>query len=170
MKLYPHPTRSNSTAGYILLEVMLAIMLYGMCVVALIRQLGRTSMNAMETQMDSRVLIRLDSKLTEYHKMSNLAEFENQKLPASEKDELGIWTEVEVQKLEGMQTSGQNGGAGQELQQMYKVIVRAFYTVDWKSDPIMVDAEMWRYLPLYRTQGVTTNGTPAGQANPTPTR
>jgi hypothetical protein len=160
-----YPSR-RQTGGYILLEVMLAIMLYGMCVVALIRQLGRTSMNAMETQMDSRVLIRLDSKLTEYHKMNNLSEYENQKLPPSEKDDLGIWTEVEVQKLEGLQTTGQNGGAGQELQQMYKVIVRAFYTVDWKSDPIMADAEMWRYLQLYRTQGVTTNGAPAGQQPP----
>lgn len=168
MKILPLTAFHRRQHGYILLEVMLALTLYGTCVVALIRQLGRSSMNAAEAQMDSRVLIRLDSRLTEFHKMSNLAEFENNPPERTQPDELGIWTEVEVRKIEDLKTAGQNGNAGQDLQNMYSVTVRAFYKVDWKPDPIMVDAEMWRYLPLYRTQGAAMNGgTAPGQPQPT---
>ncbi len=158
-----HRQRQRQSQGYILLEVMLALMLYGVCVVALIKALGRSSMLAVESQMDSRLLIRLESRLTEFHKMNNLAEWEG-KTDTSDPDYLGVWTVTEVTRIEDLKTAGQNGGAGQELQQMYRVNVKAYYVVDWKSEPEMEEAESWRYLPLYRSQGNVQNGTQPGAA------
>jgi Tfp pilus assembly protein PilV len=162
LKNLPNARRNS---GYILLEVMLALMLYGTCVVALIRQLGLSSMNAMESQMDSRVMIRAESRLTEFHKMPNLAEYENRPPEVSDMDAMGIWTEAQVTKIENLKSAGQNGNAGQDLAQMYRISVRALYNVSWKSDPVTLEAEMWRYLPLYRPQGTAMNG---GSANGQP--
>jgi Tfp pilus assembly protein PilV len=144
------------------MEAMLALMLFGMCAVSLMKALAKSSKLAVETQMDSRLLIRLESKLTEFHKMNNIAEWEG-KTENSDPDELGVWTTTEVTRMEDLKTSGQQGNAGQDVQQMYRVYVKAFYTVDWKSEPEMVDAQCWRYAPLYRTQGAAQNGTPGQQ-------
>jgi hypothetical protein len=157
-------TKRRQPAGYLLLEVMLAIGLYGFCVTALMKALTKSSMLAVETQLDSRVLIRLDSKMTQFHKMNNLAEWEGKTDPDSGPDAMNIWTSVDVTRIEDLKTTGQNGGAGQELRDMYKVVVKAFYQVDWKTEPEVMQTECWRYLPLYRTQGSTANGTaPGGQ-------
>jgi hypothetical protein len=150
--------------GFVLWEAMLALILFGVVSVALIKTLARTSQLAVESQMDVRMLVRLQSKLTEFSKMSNLAEWDGQ-VETTDPDELGVWTVTSVSRIEDLKTE-----EGQELQQMYKVVVQAYYHVGWKSEPEMIDAVTWRYLPLYRT---TTGGgapAPATPAPPTPSR
>ncbi|MBP7949870.1 MAG: prepilin-type N-terminal cleavage/methylation domain-containing protein [Verrucomicrobiales bacterium] len=133
--------------GFTLLEMLLALTLFGMAVVPLVRALARTSQMAVESQMDARMQMRLQSKLTEISKLTNLAEWDGQ-TQTTEADELGVWTVTQVEQMKQITNED-----GQEVTQLYRIYVQAFYHVDWKTEPEMMDAEIWRYQPLYRTQG-----------------
>ena len=137
----------RSDRGFTMLEMLLALTLFGMAVVPLVRALARTSQMAVESQMDARMQLRLQSKLTEISKLTNLAEWDGQS-QQTEPDELGVWTVTQVEQMKEVKNED-----GQEVTQLYRIYVQAFYHVDWKTEPEMMDAEVWRYQPLYRTQG-----------------
>lgn len=138
---------SRKPNGFTLLEMLLALTLFGMAAVPLIKLLARSSQMAVESQMDARMQLRLQSRLTEISKLTNLAEWDGQS-QTSERDELGVWTETQVEQMKEIKNED-----GQEVTQLYRIYVKAFYHVDWKPEPVMVDGEIWRYQPLYRTQG-----------------
>ena len=137
----------RSQHGFTMLEMLLALTLFGMAVVPLVRALARTSQMAVESQMDARMQLRLQSKLTEISKLTNLAEWDGQS-QRTEPDELGVWTVTQVEQMKEIKNED-----GQEVTQLYRIYVQAFYHVDWKTEPEIMDAEVWRYQPLYRTQG-----------------
>ena len=127
------------------MEMMFALILFGMSAVGLIRALARTSQLAAESQMDVRMLLRLQSRLTEISKLTDITPWKD-KSETSTPDELGVWTETIVEEMKDLKNED-----GQELTQMYRIYVKAFYTVEWQKDPVMMDAEVWRFAPLYRT-------------------
>lgn len=137
---------------------MLALALFGMSAVGLIKALARTSQLAVESQMDVRMLLRLQSRLTEISKLTDITPWKD-KSETSQPDDLGVWTVTSVEEMKDIKNED-----GQELTQMYRVYVKAFYTVEWQKEPIMMDAEVWRYAPLYRTNAAaaapTTNPAP----------
>ena len=141
----PAPHRRRQATAFILIEIMLALALFGMSAVGLIKALARTSQLAAESQMDVRMLLRLQSRLTEISKLTDITPWKD-KSETSPRDELGVWTETSVEEMKDFKNED-----GQELTQMYRIYVKAFYTVEWQKDPIMMDAEVWRFAPLYRT-------------------
>jgi hypothetical protein len=128
------------------MEMMAALMLFGLAGTALIVALSSMADLALESQMDVRMQMRVQSRLTEFHKMNNLQEWAG-KTETSEKDEMGVWTETSVEELKDVYQNKQ----GQALQQLYKVHVIAFY--DRNGTMQETHAEAVRYLPLYRTTG-----------------
>ena len=137
-----NPNRSFS--AFILVEMMLALSLFGMSAVALIKTLARTSQLALESQMDVRMLLRVQSRLTEISKLTDLTPWKDRS-ETTQPDELGVWTETKVEEIKDIQNED-----GQPVTQLYRVFVKAFYHVEWKTEPETMDAEVWRYLPLYR--------------------
>lgn len=140
--------------GFVMLEVLFALTIFGVGAVALLKALTMTSRLAVESQMDVRLLLRLQSKLNYFSKLNNLEEWDG-KTERTDADEMGIWTETLIERMQEIKNAD-----GQELQQMYRIYVKAFYRVEWKTEPEVQDLEIWRYLPLYRT----------GSAGPSPTR
>ena len=151
----PSPYRRRQASAFILMEMMFALILFGMSAVGLIRALARTSQLAAESQMDVRMLLRLQSRLTEISKLTDITPWKD-KSETSTPDELGVWTETSVEEMKDLKNED-----GQELTQMYRVYVKAFYTVEWQKDPIMMDAEVWRFAPLYRTNSAAAAPTAA---------
>ncbi len=131
-------------AGFIMIEIMLALSLFGMCAVALMKTLARTAQMAVESQMDIKMLLRLQSRLTEISKLPDLTQWKD-KSTTDPKDDSGIWTTTLVEEMKDIKNED-----NQDVTQMYRIYVKAFYQVDWKNEPDMQDAEVWRYLPLYK--------------------
>lgn len=134
---------------------MFALMLFGMSAVGLIKALARTSQLAAESQMDMRLLLRLQSRLTEVSKLSDITPWKD-KNEVTPPDELGVWTETMVEEMKDLKDAD-----GQEITQIYRVYVKAFYHVEWKQEPEMLDAEVWRYVPLYRANASAAAPAPA---------
>lgn len=127
----------------------MTLTLFGVAAVALIRTLKTTANLAVESQMDVRMLLRVQSKLTEISKLSDLTPWKDQTV-TSKPDELGVWTETHVEEMQDIKNAD-----GQEVTQLYRVYVKAFYHVDWKPEAEWMDGEVWRYLPLYKSNGGT---------------
>lgn len=141
--------RPSNRSAFVLVEIMLAITVFGMCAVAFVRALVQTSRMALESQMETRMLLRLQSRLTEISKLRDLTPWKD-KSETSRADEMGVWTETRVEEIKDQYTTNEEGGQGPQLTQLYRVYVKAFYQVDWKPEPESMDCEVWRYLPLYR--------------------
>lgn len=151
-------TRTSNRSAFVLVEIMMAITVFGMCAVAFVRALVQTSRMAMESQLETRMLLRLQSRLTEISKLRDLTPWKN-KSETSRADEMGVWTETRVEEITDLHTTNQEGQQGPQLTQLYRVYVKAFYQVDWKPEPETMDCEVWRYLPLYRNN--SSGGAPA---------
>jgi prepilin-type N-terminal cleavage/methylation domain-containing protein len=143
--------------AFTLIEMLMTLTLFGVAAVALIRTLKTTANMAVESQMDSRMVLRVQSRLTEISKLNDLTPWKDANKVVSDKDDMGVWTETTVEEMKDIKNAD-----GQEVTQLYRVYVKAFYHVDWKAEPEWMDAEVWRYLPLYRSNGGTT-----GMATPT---
>jgi hypothetical protein len=155
MKSHPH----HAPPAFIMVEIMLALSLFGICAVALMKTLIKTTQMAMESQMDSRMMLRLQSRITEISKLPDLTPWKDTE-KSTEPDGAGIWTVTSVTEMKDVKNED-----GQELTQMYRIYVKAFYHVDWKTEPEMLDAEVWRYLPLYKP---TAGGAAPAAPAPTP--
>jgi type II secretory pathway pseudopilin PulG len=131
--------------AYVLVEMLMALSVFGMCAVALIKALAATTKLAVESQMDARMLLRLQSRLTEISKLRDISAWKDQSV-TSQPDELGVWTETLVEEMPEILNVD-----GQQVTQLYRIYVKAFNKVEWKNEPDTMDAEVWRYLPLYRT-------------------
>lgn len=138
--------------GMILMELIMAIAIFGMVALGLMRALSIGAQTAVVGQLELRMLLRLQSTLTEYSKLQRMEEgvFE------SDPDDLGVITRTEIVKLDKLENAD-----GQVLQDMFHVIVRAEYD-NFGTKGEMV-ADTYRYAKLYQPQtGAAAAPAPAG--------
>jgi type II secretory pathway pseudopilin PulG len=157
--LPPHSIPPRRPAGMVIMEVVIALAIFGMAATGLIHALISSVKSASYSQTELRMLLRLQSTLNEYSKYPRIQEYENQSFD-TDPDELGIWTRTEVIKLEGVENM-----EGQPLEEMYEVRVTAFF--DDFGQEGKVQASTVRYARLYAVTGAA-NGGPAVPGAPTP--
>lgn len=138
----PSPVRRRraSSRGIVLLEIVIAIAIFGVAAVGFMRALSVGAQNAIISQLELRMLLRLQSTLTEYSKLAQIEEGEWRTDP----DDLGVATRTEIVKLE------MENQDGQELPEMYHIIVHAYY--NHMGQQGQMSAETWRYSRLYQNQ------------------
>lgn len=138
-------------AGVLLVEVLLALALFGMAALALMKALTMVSQAANEAKMEMRMVAVLQSTLTQYSRMTRIEETDRPIV--SEPDELGVWTETIIREMteqngELLQTDESERGTRQPLQQMYHIIVTAYWEMEGQEG--QMTANTYRYAPLYR--------------------
>ena len=127
--------------GMILMELIMSIAIFGMVALGLMRALSIGAQTAVAGQLELRMLLRLQSTLTEYSKLQRMEEGKYD----SDPDDLGVITSTEIVKLDKMMNAD-----GQELQDMYHIIVRAEYdNFGIKGE---MTADTYRYARLYQPQ------------------
>ncbi len=127
--------------GMILMELVVSIAIFGMVALGLMRALTIGAQTAVIGQLELRMLLRLQSTLTERSKVQRLEEGIVQDDP----DDLGVIIRTEVVKLDKLENAD-----GQVLQDMYHIIVRAEYD-NFGAKGEMV-ADTYRYIKLYQPQ------------------
>ncbi len=133
----PQPRRRRA-AAFILLEVILAIMLFGIASVGLTTALQQIGLGAVRSAEEMRMQRILETLLTE---ASKAAEFEPGEVGLGPDEKEVYYTRViEELELENMD--------GQPLQRMFRVAIRAEWD-DSRGGGERV-AEMIRYEPLYQ--------------------
>ena len=132
--------QTSSPDGFILLEVLLAIALFGIAGIGLVKALNFSARAAVESQLDIRMMMRLQSALTLASKAQQMEEYE----VISDPDELGVQVMTTVEEMPEEFLLNEDG---QELQDMWLITVRAFWQRNG-DDGEMV-AQTWRYGPLY---------------------
>lgn len=144
---------SHSRGGMVIMEVLCALLVFGMAAVGLMRAITVSAQSAVVAQQELRMLLRLQSKLTETSKYSRIEQLYNdQPVHVDDPDELGVWTRTEITKLEDITTEID----GTILNDMYHVKVSAFYE-NFGQEGEMT-AETVRYAKLYSTTGAATGG------------
>ncbi len=125
-------------AGFVLLEVIMAMALFGIVGVALTRALDAIAQNALDSRKEVKLLRTLESYLTE---ASKAVEFEEGVEPLEE-DENGVFYEREIAILE------LENYDGQILDRMWHIIIRA----TWEKGDNQYEeiAETYRYEPMYQ--------------------
>ena len=125
----------------ILMELVVAIAIFGMVALGLMRALSIGAQTAVVGQLELRMLLRLQSTLTEYSKVQRIEEggpFN------SDPDDLGVITVTDIVKLDKLENAD-----GQILQDMFHIIVRAEY--DNFGTKGEMTADTYRYAKLYQT-------------------
>lgn len=152
--------RRPRRSAMIIMEVLVALGVFGLAVTGLIRALTVAAQTAVISQLELRMILRLQSTLTEYSKIARIEEGSWR----SDPDELGVWTETEVVLLEDILNS-----EGQPLTDMYRIRVTGFY--DNFGQAGEMSAETLRYGRLYQTTGTAGAAAPpagGGQGTPPP--
>ncbi len=127
--------------AFILLEVILAIALFGLAGLGLSAAINRTAKNANYTRIEYQMISRLQSALTEASKASRLEEDEF----VTEPDELGIYLRTEIVPMEEIEND-----EGQFLQNMWHIRCTAIW--ERREEVLEMEADTFRYLPLYQPQ------------------
>ena len=141
MKATPfHQYQNSDQRGFILLEVLLAIALFGVAGLGLVKALNFSAKAAVESQLDIRMMMRLQSALTLASKAQQMEEYEI----VSDPDELGVQVMTTVEEMPEDFLLNEDG---QELQDMWLITVRAFWQRNGNADEMT--AQTWRYGPLY---------------------
>ena len=135
----------SARKGMVILEVLLAIMVFGMAVTGLMKAMTVSAQSAIIAQLELRMILRLQSTLNEYSKYPRIEEYEGKSFD-SDPDELGVWTRTEVLKIENAQNSEE-----QPIENMYEVVVTAFY--DNFGQVGEMKANTVRYAKLYAATG-----------------
>lgn len=146
---------SSRRGGYVIMEVLLAIAVFGMAVGGLMKALTISAQSAIISQQELRMLLRLQSTLNEYSKYPRIEEYEGQSFD-TDPDELGVWTRTEVLKIDGAENS-----EGQPVENMFEIVVTAFY--DNFGQVGEMKANTVRYARLYAAAGAAA-ATPAAPA------
>jgi hypothetical protein len=145
--------RSRKSA-MVIMEVLVALGVFGLAALGLIKALAVAAQTAVVSQLELRMILRLQSTLTEYSKIARIEEGKWQ----SDPDELGVWTETEVVLLEDILNS-----EGQPLNEMYRIRVTGYYDNFGQTGEMA--AETLRYARLYQATGAGgAGGAPAGGA------
>ena len=85
----------TGTGGFVLLEVLLAIALFGIAGIGLVKALNFSAKAAVESQLDIRMMMRLQSALTLASKAQQMEEYE----VVSDPDELGVQVMTIVEEM-----------------------------------------------------------------------
>ena len=123
-----------------MLEVLLAIALFGMAGLGLAKALTFSAQAAVESQLDLRMMTRLQSALTLASKSQQMEEYS----VVSDPDDLGVQVETIVEEMQDGELMNEEG---QDLQDMWRITVRAFWVRNGQYAELT--AETWRYGPLY---------------------
>lgn len=132
------PEKGADGRGFILLEILLAMSLFGMVAVSLTIALGSLAKNTILARKEVVVMRNLESLLTEASKAQELEEGVT---------DLGVQDEVYYERiLEPIEDMENYDGV--LLENMWRVAVRA----EWEDRGEIVEeiAETLRYLPLYQ--------------------
>ncbi|MFN0127453.1 MAG: hypothetical protein ACKV19_12285 [Verrucomicrobiales bacterium] len=148
-------------AGVALIEVILAVALFGMAALGLLRALTTMSQAANSAKMELRMMSVLESTLTQFARQPRLEET-TRPIP-SEPDESGVWTETQILEMNEkngnlLQTDESEQGGRQPLQQMYHIRVTAFW--EYAGQRGEETAETYRYGPLFQQTGAQPAPTP----------
>lgn len=135
-----HKQPIGNAQGFILLEVLLAIALFGVAGLGLVKALNFSAKAAVESQLDIRMMMRLQSALTLASKAQQMEEYEI----VSDPDELGVQVLTRVEEMPDEFLMNEDG---QELQDMWLITVKAFW--DRNGNTGEMEAQTWRYAPLY---------------------
>ena len=145
-----HNRRARS--GIVLLEIVVAICIFGMTALSLMKALSIGTQTALISQVELRMILRLQSTLTEYSKVAVMEEGSYSSNP----DELGVYTQTQVVKLELQNADGQ------PLPEMFHVTVQAFYENFGQKGEMTADT--YRYGRLYQPQQQAGTAAPAAPA------
>ena len=133
--------RHSARNGFLLLEMVLALAVFGMAATGFVVALHRMSATASMAQSELRITRILDSALDETISLPQLEEGESSTVVG----ETGIELVTTIEPIEEMETE-----EGQILQEMYRIKIRArwFAAGEWRTR----DVETWRYGRLYQQQ------------------
>jgi len=146
---------SPSRGGMVIMEVLCALLVFGMAAVGLMRAITVSAQSAVVAQQELRMLLRLQSTLNETSKYSRIEQLYNDKpVNITDPDELGVWTRTEITKLENITTEID----GTVVNDMYHIKVSAFYE-NFGQEGEMT-AETVRYAKLYSTTGAAAGALP----------
>jgi len=136
MNLSPNTRRRN---GFLLLEVLLALMVFGIAATGFMVALKQMAKAADATQQELRMTRILESALDEAVSLPTLEEGTTTAVVP----DTNIEIDTTVELLKEIQTE-----EGQTLQEMYRVMVTANWFADnaWQSR----SAETWRYGRMYQ--------------------
>jgi prepilin-type N-terminal cleavage/methylation domain-containing protein len=123
-------------AAFSLLEVVLALALFGLAAVALMSALNEVSRHTLDTVEEGWITERLRSLLTEYARSPLLEPGQVDFDPGRE----GIGYRVTIERLEPRAASGE---VMTDLLRVKAVALR--------GPEIVAEAETWRYLPLFQS-------------------
>ena len=137
----PFRTNQPRHRGMILMELIMAIAIFGMVALGLMRALSIGAQTAVVGQLELRMLLRLQSALTEVSKTQTIKEGTFDYDP----DELGVVIRTEIVKLDKLENAD-----GQLLPDMFHIIVRAEY--DNFGTKGEMKADTYRYAKLYQPQ------------------
>lgn len=158
--LTPMTTSRFRRGGMILMEVLCAILIFGMAAVGLMKAITVSAQSAVISQQELRMLLRLQSALNEYSKYPRIEELYDSPPPDTDPDDLGVWLHTEITKIENQETS-----EGQPLNDMYHIEVTAYYDDFGQVGELKADTV--RYARLYTTTGAAAaGGAPAGGGAP----
>lgn len=140
-------------AGVALIEVILAVALFGMAALGLLRALTTMSRAANNAKMELRMMAVLQSTLTQHARKPDIEE--TTRPIVSEPDESGVWTETTILEMNEknrnfLETDESETGGRQQLQQMFHITVTAFWELGGERGE--ETAETFRYGPLFQTQ------------------
>jgi type II secretory pathway pseudopilin PulG len=150
----PAVVRRGRRAGIALIEVILAVAFFGMAALGLLRALTAMSQAANYAKMQLRMTAVLESTLTQFARQPKIEETARPII--SEPDESGVWTETQILEMNEkngnqLMTDESEQGGRQPLQQMYHIIVTAFWELgDQRGEET---AETYRYGPLFQQAG-----------------
>jgi len=144
----------SGQSGVALIEVILAVALFGMAALGLLRALTAMSQAANSARIELRMMAVLQSTLTQFARQSKIEETD--RAIVSEPDESGVWTEtriIEMNEKNGnlLETDESEQGGRQPLQQMYHIIVTAYWELGGQRGE--ETAETFRYGPLFQQAG-----------------
>ena len=140
MKILPRHQRSKSSqrSGFLLMEAVLALMIFAIMSVGFTRALSAMRKNSSLIEERMMVAQIVDSALTEAMTLQTLEEGETRTYV--QENEMDLLTVVEPLEFENLE--------GQLLQQMFRVTVTGTWFKNGQNHE--VSAEGWRYLQLYR--------------------
>jgi hypothetical protein len=132
----PRHARAN---GFLLLEMVLALAVFGMTATGFVVALHRMSATATQAQDELRITRILDSALDETLSLPTLEEG----VTTTEVGETGIELSTTIEPIEDLETE-----EGLLLQEMFRIGIRARWHANGEPRERMV--ETWRYNRMYQ--------------------
>jgi type II secretory pathway pseudopilin PulG len=149
MMVHSHHSRARQAqAGVALIEVILAVALFGMAALGLLRALTYMSQASNSAKMELRMM---QSTLTQFARQPKIEE--TARPIVSEPDESGVWTETRILEMNEkngnlLQTDEGEEGGREPLTQMFQIIVTAYWELGGQRGE--ETAETFRYAPLFQ--------------------